>query len=219
MVKASIYPTDESGGKLGSGIICDFNPYEYTIAKSNTYSYKASNGNDSPTVNLDKVGAQTLKLKLIFDGYEKNRDVAVDVHKMWDFMNPRKSPDFGNHPNHKVDAPFVAFHWGGFKFVAVITQMSQKYTLFNKVGVPVRAEVSVTLTQHKDMEDYSPQNPTSGGGPIERVWRVKSGDRLDLIAASVYGDATKWQQIATYNDIDNPHALRSGSILNIPVAN
>lgn len=219
MVKAKIYPTDEGGSSIGAGVTCDFNPYEYTIAKSNTYSFKASNGNAAPTVNLDKVGAQTLKLKLIFDGYEKNRDVAVDVHKMWDFMNPRESPDFDNHPNHKVDAPYVAFDWGGFKFVSVITQMSQKYTLFNKSGVPVRAEVTVTFTQHQDLKDYSPQNPTSGGGLIERTWRVKTGDRLDLIAANVYGDATKWPQIAAYNEVDNPHSLRSGLILNIPVAN
>jgi nucleoid-associated protein YgaU len=98
----------------------------------------------------------------------------------------------------------------------VITNMTQKFTLFKQDGTPVRAKVDVTFTQHKDLNDYPAQNPTSGGGPIERVRTVIAGDRLDTLAHEIYGDATKWRLIADYNRITNPMALHPGKQLTIP---
>ena len=217
MAKAKITQTTKDGIPNGHSVTCHFNPYEYTVSKTNNFSFKAENGSDNPKLNLDKVGPQALKLKLIFDGYEQGLDVGKEVHKMWDFMNPKKNPDFD--PESKTDPPYVTFEWGKFKFIAVLTNMTQKFTLFKADGTPVRAEVNVTFTQHDDKEDYGAQNPTSGGGPIERVWQVTEADRIDLIAAEVYGDATMWPQIARYNNIVNPHKLRAGALISIPPAN
>jgi hypothetical protein len=119
--------------------------------------------------------------------------------------------------NVKVPPPEVAFEWGVFRFVAVMTEMSQKFTLFKMDGTPVRAKVEVTFTQHKDVNDYPNQNPTSGGGAIQRVHRVVAGDRLDTIAFEMYGDATRWRAIAEQNQIVNPLALQPGRLLTIPM--
>lgn len=94
--------------------------------------------------------------------------------------------------------------------------MTQKFTLFTTDGTPVRATVNVTFTQYIDLDDYPGQNPTSGDGPIQRVWRIVAGDRLDLIAAEVYRDATLWRKIAVYNNLANPLRLQPGAILRIP---
>jgi len=131
---------------------------------------------------------------------------------LWKFMEPKVSES----GNKKAEPPQVAFEWGVFCFVAVITNMTQKFTLFTKDGIPVRAKVDVTFTQHIDRNDYKHQNPTSGGGPIREVRKVIQGDRLDLIAADVYGDATQWRHIATYNRIRNPKSLRPGQLITIP---
>jgi nucleoid-associated protein YgaU len=45
---------------------------------------------------------------------------------------------------------------------------------------------------------------------------VNEGDRLDLIAAEVYGKATEWRRIALHNNITNPLLLRVGQQLRIP---
>jgi nucleoid-associated protein YgaU len=42
------------------------------------------------------------------------------------------------------------------------------------------------------------------------------GDRLDSIAAEVYGDATKWRAIAEYNEISDPLGLKPGQRIIIP---
>ncbi|MFZ0548383.1 MAG: LysM peptidoglycan-binding domain-containing protein [Candidatus Promineifilaceae bacterium] len=215
LVAAKIYEVDDSGNEKGGvSINCMFNPFEYTVSKTNTYQEKSRNRSDVPSVEFSKAGAQTLKLKLTFDAYESGEDVSLETNKLWKLMESKTRQEGGK--NEKVPPPEVAFEWGVFKFVSVITQMNQRFTLFKNDGTPVRAVVDVTFTQHKDLNDYPRQNPTSGGGPIERIWRVKAGDRLDTIAAEVYGDATRWRMIAEHNQIMNPFQLKPGRRLSIP---
>lgn len=216
LVAASIFEVDDSGEKKGGGVSvdCMFNPFEYTVSKSNTYGESSRNNSDVPEVEFKKAGPQTLKLSLMFDTYEADEDVSLTTNKLWKLMETKTRQGSGD--DNKVPPPEVAFEWGVFRFVAVITNMTQKFTLFKQDGTPVRAKVDVTFTQHKDLNDYPAQNPTSGGGPIERVRTVIAGDRLDTIAHEIYGDAAKWRLIADYNHITNPMALHPGKQLTIP---
>lgn len=215
---ATVYEVTKDGKKKGGGISvsCMFNPFEYSVSKSNTYQEEPKNNSDVPQVDFKKAGPQTLKLSLTFDTYESGDDVSLVTNKLWKLMEAKTRKE-GN-KNKKIPPPEVAFEWGVFRFVAVITNMTQKFTLFKPDGTPVRAKADVTFTQYKDLNDYPKQNPTSGGGPAERVWRVVSGDRLDTIAAEVYGDATKWRLIAEHNRLVNPLRLRAGQRLAIPMA-
>jgi len=69
LVPARIYEVDKSNKEKGGGvkIICMFNPFEYTVSKSNTYSEKEGGSKDVPTIGFKQGGPQTLKLKLVFD--------------------------------------------------------------------------------------------------------------------------------------------------------
>jgi hypothetical protein len=208
----------DSKSRVGEPIFCMFNPYEYTVSKSNSFEEKkAAKGKKTPPAELSKSGPQTLKLNLLFDTYEQGADVSLVTNKLWKLMavDQNKTKDKKDKPN----APLVAFEWGGvFRFVAFITDMTQKFTLFNQNGVPMRATVDITFTQYVDEEDYPNQNPTSGDGPINQVWRVRGGDRLDNIAAEVYGDPGKWSDIARANDLLDPLALRPGQYLKLPMS-
>lgn len=214
---ARIYEATSSGEEKGGGVAvnCMFNPFEYTVSKTNTYKEESRNRSDVPSFEFEKAGPQSLKLTLLFDTYEDDTDVSLETNKLWKLMESKTRRE-GNRTK-KVPPPEVAFEWGVFRFVAVITNMTQKFTLFKPDGTPVRADVEVTFTQHKDVNDYPNQNPTSGGGDIERVWRIIAGDRIDTIAFAVYGDATRWRAIAEYNQLDDPLALKSGRQLIIPM--
>lgn len=203
-------------GKIS--ITCMFNPYEYTLSKSNQFEEKESAaGSNSPRANFKKAGAQTLQLNLVFDAYEKeNKDIHEITNQLWQLMAVRKVASAK--PQDRDSPPLVAFSWAGFYFVAYITQMSQKFTLFTQAGFPVRAEVTITFTQYVDVDDYPNQNPTSGDGPVDRVWTVIAGDRLDTIAAQIYGSADKWRLIAQFNQLDNPTAIYPGQQIVIPFA-
>ncbi len=216
LVPARIYEVDDSGEAKSGGVSvdCMFNPYEYTVTKVNTYEEKSRNNSDVPQVEFKKAGPQMLRLKLFFDTYESGEDVSLTTNRLWKLMESKTRQE--NNRTRKIPPPEVAFEWGVFRFVAVITRMSQKFTLFQPDGTPVRAEVDVVFTQHKDLNDYPRQNPTSGAENSERIWRVVAGERLDTIAHAVYGDATRWPEIAAHNNLRDPLALRPGTRLKIP---
>jgi len=216
LVPATIYEVDKDGKKAsGISVDCMFNPFEYTVSKTNTYQEQARNDADTPKGEFFKSGAQTLKLNLVFDTYEEDKDVSLETNKLWKLMMSKTQSDSSQ--NEKIEPPQVAFKWGVFKFVSFITNMTQKFSLFKKDGTPVRANVDITFTQYKDVNDYERQNPSSGGGPIERVWRVIAGDRLDTIADRVFDDSSKWRLIAEHNNIVDPLSIRPGQQLRIPL--
>lgn len=193
-------------------IPCMFNPEHYTIKKANNFEENNENSpRRPPKPNFTSYGRSTLTLStLYFDTYETNADLARITNQLWDLMRPVNDSDPDSAP------PEIVFSWASFEFTAYIKDMSIKYTLFTKEGKPVRAEVTLSFIQSEDPTRYPHQNPTSGGGPIQQIRPIVYGDRLDLIADEVYGDATKWRIIAAYNHIINPLTLRPGQVIAIP---
>ena len=116
--------------------------------------------------------------------------------------------------------PWVVFHWGKFRsFKAVVDSVTVNYTYFSKSGDPLRARVTVSLTQFADDKKFPAQNPTSGTPAPQRSHMVQPGETLDRIAWQHYGDATKWRAIAAANRIRDPFSLRPGVMLDIPTVN
>lgn len=195
---------------------CMFNPYEYTISKKNTYESAETKGRNIPRIRFKQGGAQTLKLKLLFDTYAEGMDVHAYTAPLWKMM--MVDEDKANQRTGKSEPPHCILRWGRFEFEAVITTMSQKPTLFLKDGTPVRTVVDITLQQVIDEEEHEGQNPTSGGGVAPKTRLLYAGDRLDLIAWEEYGECAKWRLIAEANDIIDPLRLRSGQVIIIPPA-
>ena len=210
---AKIYAVSESGQEMAGGgcMYCMFNPYEYTISKTN--SFRENPSVDKTKGEIYMSGAQTLSLKLFFDTYESGKDVSKETKELWKFMQVDQDNEKGGSTTKKYP-PQVAFEWGVFKFLSYITSITQRFSLFKSDGTPVRAEVNITFTHYEEPQPN--QNPSSGGGPTYRVHRVVAGERLDAIAAQTYGDASKWRLIAQANQIVNPLALRPGQVLRLP---
>lgn len=212
LVPARLYAAHENGeDKNELTVNCSFNPYEYTVSQSNNYDYKPTAGVETK-VEFKSAGPQTLKLNLIFDAYENEnkKDVSQTTRQLWLLMTPEGITDI-----KKPDAPFVVFEWGVFKFVSVITNMTQKFIMFDHDGVPLRAKVDITFTQHKSqMKDY--QKLQAGASSSIQTAPILPNGRLDSMATDTLGDPANWRDIATANNITNPLALRPGQNLLIP---
>ena len=193
---------------------CMFNPHEYTVAKQNQWTNDEVKGKNVPKVKFSQGGAQTMSLQLVFDTYADAADVRTHTQELWNMM--MVTEDRRNPRNNKSEPPRVEFRWGQFSFRAIITQVSQKFSLFLQDGTPVRTTVDVSFQQVEDEEDQPPQNPTSGGGPPLKVHTVQAGERLDWIAFKAYGDSTYWRLIAHENGLFHPLRLREGHQLVIP---
>jgi nucleoid-associated protein YgaU len=219
-VKAYIYNEDK-GQKV---VDCLFNPTEYSFSKSNSWAPGNILGHDLPLVNFQGGGATTLTVSLFFDTYTlppitgkpHPQDVRDYTEKVFALMNVDAS--LKDSKTQTGRPPRVSFRWGtSWTFKAVITSITQRFTMFTSDGKPVRATLDVTMQQVEQEGTYPAQNPTSGG-LAQRVHIVGPGETIDGIAFSEYGDARKWRLIADHNRLDNPMRLRPGQKLALPGA-
>lgn len=199
-------------------ITCLFNPKEYSFQKQNTWKPGDTKGQNLGEPEFGSGNPATMTVQLLFDSYESGKDVRTEyTDKLWDLMLVDPKLEKPPKKNKKARPPRVRFHWGeAWSFEAVITSMSQKFTLFLPTGTPVRATVDVTFQQVKDAKLFPKTNPTSGGVGGERVWVVREGETLAWIAYTEYGDSNQWRKIADANNLMSVRQLAPGQVLEIP---
>lgn len=211
LVKAVIHNLDTN-----ESVECMFNPKEYTFTKQNSWKFTNQKGKNLPSPEFQSGQPTSLKIQLFFDTFETGDDVRKKyTNKIWDLT--RVNEQTKNRKTKKGRPPFCRFQWGeAWAFKAVVTNISQKFTLFRPDGKPVRATLDVTFQQVKDEGLFPKQNPTSGGGEGRKLRVVKEGERIDWIATTEYGDPTLWRLIAEQNSLENPLMLKPGQVLAIP---
>ena len=194
-------------------IECLFNPSEYTFTKRNTWSKAEIKGKNVPDLEFGGGDSMTLKMQLFFDTYTTGGDVRDITKRIWKLMNVVEGP-LMDLTSYKGRPPMVMFQWGTtWSFKAVITDITQKFTLFRYDGTPVRATLDVTFLQAKEEMKFPGQNPTTISRPGFKRRVVKEGETIDWIAYDEYGDSAMWRFIAETNNLDNPRRLRPGQEL------
>lgn len=203
----------EGGAKLP----CLFNPSQLQLTRSNAWRADVVPGREAPELSYTGGEAGKMSLELTFDTTNDGTPVTTYTTKLLDLMKVDTSLAGYDEAANNGRPPWVKFHWGdlhGFK--AVITSLDITFTYFARSGMPLRAKVSLSLTQYEPDANWGPQNPTSGTPRPQRTHQVQHGETLDRIAARHYNDAGKWRLIATANGIADPLALTPGSLLSIP---
>ena len=205
---------DERRG-LPAVINVQFNPTEYSLTKGAQIAEIAIPGIDSPILQFIAGQNEKLSLDLYFDTTLENgmgeeaKDVTQYTKKVYQLVKIQP----------KTHAPpRVRFRWGqGLSFVAIVESVTQKFTLFNPNGVPLRATLSVTFREYKTLQDQLKElNLQSSDHTRRHV--VVQGETLAAIAAKEYGDPSVWRVIADGNTdrLDNLRRLRPGLELRLP---
>ena len=204
-----------------------FNPNTYSITKSVTWqsvfpstSTGTSTGNqtdrkvNAPMLSFGGGGSRQLTLELFYDVTEPVdgvpiADVRQETNKIVKLT--RIDPELES-------PPAVRITWGApppdhldFPFDGVVSQLTQRFTLFRANGQPVRANLNVTF-----MEFLYVTNDQRETDPEFTTRLVKRGDSLSSIAAEVYRDPMLWRLIAATNELDDPRHLPIGLRLSIP---
>lgn len=206
----------------GETIECWFNPKEYSLSRTNKWKTDPVPGSALPKTQFTGSDPHKLNIDLLFDDSDSHSgDVRTICGKLLDMMEVDEK--FGSGGKNNARPPMVEFGWGGVvTFNAICESLSIQYTLFKPNGVPLRAQVKLALTQAEPAPAKSTgggakrQNPTTMGMAGLRSHVVRDGDSLPSIAYAAYSDATQWRLIAEANNIDDPLALRRGTVLSIP---
>jgi hypothetical protein len=192
-----------------------FNPKELTLAKTASWARQNAKGNKkSSPPQYNGPQPSKLTLEMFFDASDKqDTSVVKNVEKLFACCVPTQT----SHQQKKESPPWMIFRWGGLTgFLAYLSSVSAKYTLFTSSGMPIRATVQVTL---EELAGEAPkQNPTSGGLVPHRVHELVAGDTLAGIAYAEYGSPNLWRAVAELNGIDDPMRLRPGDRLMLPSA-
>lgn len=202
-------------------IPCQFNPEELNITAEGHFSTHERQGEDSPIVQYLGGKCAVLDLKLYFDtsaSYEmsatsllgptstKASDVSGPVTML---LNTVRIEGKVHRP------PEITFQWGSIRVTGFAKNVKVRYTMFETGGMPVRAEVILTiLSLDLDIE-------TSKLSPKESPDRTKcivltSDSSLWNIARQEYGDAGYWREIARANGIMDPLHVPAGTSLKVP---
>jgi hypothetical protein len=190
-----------------------FNPKELSLAKSASWSRHSGKGNKkSGPPQYNGPQPSKLSLEMFLDASNTYDDSVVKkVEQLFACCVPTQA----SHDKNKGSPPWVLFRWGALTgFLAYISSVTAKYTLFTSAGLPIRATVTVTL---EELAGEAPrQNPTSGSLVPRRVHVLVEGDSLAAIAYQEYGDPTLWRAVALANNLDDPMRLRPGRRLLLP---
>ena len=203
------------GGKPPSPVfVCRYNPKDMTVTGGATWQQPETNQeHDLGAAMFTRPKPRTIKLRVLVDQFElPSGDVSAEVDILFDWTKPRTSvvPEM-------TSAPWLRFQWGAKRwFKCYISTLSVSYTLFSRVGTPLRAMVDLTLEETKD--PLAGTNPTSGGEGGERRHVVGIGESLHSIATRYYGHPHLWRGIAEFNGIDDPLRLSTGQVVALPLA-
>lgn len=168
-----------------------YNPAEYSYTRLAQYS-KIRHGQ----LHFNGVTYQPFTLSLFFDTYEaENRDVRKLTDRLAALLKPVIAGKDTKKPAECI------FSWGRFTLAGVVQTLEQKFTLFLTDGTPVRATVDLTLQPTATAQEIK---ELLGKEACRKLWTVKSGDRLELIAYQTLGDTELWRLIARENRIANP---------------
>lgn len=229
MTKAKIKVLDGVDTKLfkvaaaisGMGVVpCIFNPTDFTIERSVNYAQHKVPGTDRPVLQFISGEAETLRFSLLFDTYSAGvgsqqpmivaSTLAPDAAKIdvRDFTEPLMKLTTVNSDTHTPS--LVEFVWGSISFKGYVQSISQRFTLFNMFGKPVRAVVEMTLISNQK------NNNVRNSPDRTKARTISQGDRLYAYAYAEYGDCEEWRRIALENNIDNPRLLETGGKIVVP---
>ena len=207
------FSAEKSGGK---SVEVQFNPETLKVSFANQIVQPQGGDQSSGSSGRQFVGAGTTKLalQLWFDVTAMEQNPVDDVRRLTQeviyFMTPQPSDADRN----RLAPPGVRFQWGAFLFDGMVEGIEQSLEYFSTDGKPLRANISLSLSQQKILQTTFqgdgrvPQQP--GRRPLSGA---RAGDSLQSMAARA--GKPDWQAIAAGNGIEDPLRLSAGALVDL----
>ena len=210
-----------------------FNPDTLKVTYANQIKEPSGSGDQRGPQAQQFVGAGTTKLavQLYFDVTQdlgQGLPDVIDVRKLTQrvayFITPLGDPP--NNPK-KFKPPILRFAWGTFQFDGIVEGMEETLELFSFEGRPLRASVTMTVSQQKITtftfnDAAEPPGVRRGNRPApgtQPQTAAPQGSSVQSLASSQPGGTSggggDWQSIAAANGIENPRILQPGQLIDL----
>lgn len=203
-----------------------FNPESYSLKHENAYDPKQGLNSSGKRVKYLLTEASELSLKLIFD------NTGVGDYGFYGFTGTSFLGKIGGRKDvytqvehfrkltttmggEEHEPYFLIVCWGRLNFQCRLKSFTVKYTLFNRNGVPIRAELEALFVS--DLDDYERVRLEKKSSPdLTHSKTIKAGDKLPLMAQEIYGDPSYYIDLARANNLNNFRKLRTGTNVKLP---
>lgn len=220
---------------VGGVVVFDFNPKKIKISRQNTVKWPFAMNTSSASTTTSSQPPKIQLSEVIFTG--ETTKMRCDTLLNWmappleNALNQLVAAGVGaiagaltgSAPNIESAPPTLTFQWGppmlGFMYSCQLASLDVNYIRFDPTGIPIRAELSMTLQEMPSALGSFPTNPTSGGQPGRRTHVIAEGETLASIAQAYYKRPGLWRRIAEVNGIDDPRRVRPGRTVYLPNAN
>ncbi len=196
-------------------VVLPVNPASYNESFKVNLDARVPAGSEHTDIKYKSTSPQKLKIDFYIDGTNTiegyfnpgNLPVLAQIEKL------KLAVYYINGDIHR--SHFLKVFWGSMVFSGVLENMDIEYTLFNPLGIPIRAKISMTLIQHVDRElgliKKILQSPD-----VTHVRNFKSGNRLDLMTNEIYNDSNLVLQVAKANKLTSFRNVKAGTEITLP---
>lgn len=118
-----------------------------------------------------------------------------------------------NRDGHR--SSFVEIHYGDITFHGQLKSMETEYTFFDNTGVPLRAELKISLTgycsQNEEKKKHSKNSPD-----VSRLVVLKEGQTLAALCDEIYGNSLLVGKVARFNNLNGFRNVPAGTEILFP---
>lgn len=176
-----------------------FNPASYSVDSNADYTTVADAETHKDTLQFAKTQARRLNFDLYFDSLNggnalsKSFSIATQLKDIFTSLSDDIDSQLAKlheliEPTAQMDGtygapPIVAFSWGNFTFRGVITSLKENRTMFLRDGRPVKATVSVSMTEY--IPPSSPRNVPAASVVADLLQSSQQEDLTEKANAAV----------------------------------
>lgn len=213
-MKITAYTDDSFNSVYKSVLELPINPEKVKLGKGIRYAEDKQLGSLNGSNVYVHYQPETLYFECLLDmtNAMEDADEKKPVHDLVDQLEARLY-DY-NTEGHRPS--FVKVEYGDITFFGQLKTLDTEYTLFDKDGLPLRAELKVTLTgycsQKEEKKHFSKHSPD-----VSRLVTLKEGQTLAALCYEIYGDALLVGQVARFNNLNGYRSIPAGTELLMPM--
>lgn len=213
-MKITAYTDDSFNSVYKPALELPINPEKVKLGKGIRYAEDKQLGSLNGSNVYVHYQPETLYFECLLDmtNAMEDADEKKPVHDLVDQLEARLY-DY-NTEGHRPS--FVKVEYGDITFFGQLKTLDTEYTLFDKDGLPLRAELKVTLTgycsQKEEKKHFSKHSPD-----VSRLVTLKEGQTLAALCYEIYGDALLVGQVARFNNLNGYRNIPAGTELLMPM--
>lgn len=190
------------------------NPAKVKLTKGIRYAEDKQLGSLNGSNAYVRYRPETFYFECLFDmtNTMEDNDEKLPVHDMVSALEQRLY-DY-NTEAHRPS--FIKVEYGEITFFGQLKTLETEYTLFAPNGIPLRAELKVTLTgycsQQEEKSRFSKRSPD-----VSRLITLKEGQTLAALCYEIYGNALLVEQVARFNNLNGYRKIPAGTEILFPM--